>query len=111
MSGEVDLDRILEDYRSKGLNEVVEKVGEWAFHISDLPVQLKIKVDRVMPQGQYMGIANYRIQNPKQETPYMNICLCDTIDEALDDALRGFMTFWPPEEYKDKTKFVPVEDW
>jgi len=111
MSSKVDLDGILKSYSSKGLSEVEEKVGEWAFAIDDLPVKLKIKVVYVMPQGRFMGIANYRIQNPEQASPYMSLYLCDTVEKALIDALKGFLIWWLPEKYKDKTRFVPVENW
>ncbi|MGD0159197.1 MAG: hypothetical protein ABSB89_02755 [Candidatus Bathyarchaeia archaeon] len=110
MSGKVNLEKVLLSYDDKGLGEIEEIIGEWAFEITDLPVRLKMEVVYVMPQGKFMGIANYQIQNPKQGTPYMSIYQRDNVEEALFDALNGFLD-WIPEKYKDKTKFVPVEDW
>lgn len=111
MGSKVNLNGILKSYSSKGLSEIDEIVGEWAFAIDDLPVKLKIKVVYSMPHGKFMGIANYRIQNPEQASSYMSLYLCDTVEEALIDALKGFLMWWHPDKYKDKTKFVPVEDW
>jgi len=54
---------------------------------------------------------NYKIQNPEQTSPCASIGVSDTAEDALYDALRGFLVCWIPQEYKDKTKFELVEDW
>lgn len=110
MSGNVDLNKILGNYKHKGVFEIEEKVGEWTFHITDLPVTLKIKVIRVTSAGKFMGIANYSIQGPGQATPYKSIWQCDTLEDALIDALKGFLMWWNPKKAK-QTKFVLDKDW
>lgn len=109
MSGNVDLNKILQSYK-KDVFEIEEKVGEWTFHIHNLPVTLKIKVMRVMPNNAFMGVANYQIQNPTQASPYMSLYLCNTVEDALKDALNGFLAWWDAKQVK-KTKFFPVPNW
>jgi hypothetical protein len=111
MSSKANLDGILKGYKDKGLTEVEEVVGEWAFAIDDLPVKLKIKVVYVKPQGKFMGITNYKIKNPEQLAPYQSLDWADTVEKALNDALKGFLVWWLPEKYKDNTRFVAVKDW
>jgi hypothetical protein len=108
----VDLNKILQSqyHRDQGVIEVDEKVGEWTFHIEHLPLILRIKVIRSMPHGKFMGIANYSIQNPKQGTPYRSLKLCDTVEEALNDALDGFLVWWDPKQVK-QTKFELDKEW
>lgn len=105
----VDLNRILEHYENK-IGKIQEIVGVWEFYIIDCPVKLKIKVLKLEPQGKFQGIANYGIQNPKQATPYWSLNLFDTVQDALEDALRGFFAFWDPKD-ADKTKFELFENW
>ncbi|KPV62763.1 MAG: hypothetical protein AOA66_1219 [Candidatus Bathyarchaeota archaeon BA2] len=57
-----------------------------------------------------MGIANYAIQGPKQVSPYKSLRICDTVQEALEDALPGFLAFWDPK-YANQTRFELDEDW
>ena len=109
MNGRIDLNRILKNY--KVVYEIEEKMGEWTFHITDLPVTLKIKVIRVMPQSEFMGIANYSIQNPEQGSPYRSLHLCDTVEDALIDALKGFLIWWNPQKYGKQTKFILDKEW
>ena len=110
MSSKVNINRILRACENKGLCEVQETVGEWSFAINDLPIKLKIKVVYTMPKGKYEAIPNFKIQNPDQQVPYLSVGLSNTIEEALNDALRGFLLWWLPQ-YRGKTKFEPVEDW
>ena len=110
MSSKVNLNRILRACESKGLCEVQETIGEWSFAINNLPIKLKIKVAYTMPQRKYRAIPNFKIQNPTQQSPYLSIALSNTIEEALNDSLRGFLVCWLPQ-YRDKTRFEPVEDW
>ncbi|MEM3564914.1 MAG: hypothetical protein QXR19_16925 [Candidatus Jordarchaeaceae archaeon] len=105
----VDLDGILKRYE-KYVYEIEEIVGIWEFHIHDCPIKLKIKVVRLEPQGRFMGVANYGIKNPKQRDYYWSFGQFNTVQEALEDALRGFLMFWNPKE-ADKTSFKLLEDW
>ncbi|MEM2293862.1 MAG: hypothetical protein QXX41_11360 [Nitrososphaerota archaeon] len=110
MESQVNLREMLEKYQAKGVFEIEETVGIWEFHIKDCPVNLKIKVVKVEPQGKFMGIANYGIKNPRQASYYWSMRFCDTMQEALEDALRGFLRYWDPKE-ADKTDFKLLEDW
>jgi len=58
----------------------------------------------------YIGIANYRIKNPRQSDPYMSIYPKYTVKEALEDAQRGFLMWYMPEDVEE-TVFEPVDDW
>ena len=42
--------------------------------------------------------------------PYMSIYPKDTVKEALEDALKGFLMWYAPE-YVEETMFEPVDDW
>ncbi len=106
----VDAKELIEKYRDFGVQEVEEVVGIWEFYISGCPVKLKIKVVKVEPQGKYMGIANYEIKAPHQATPYRSIRLCDSVQEALEDALKGFLSYWNPLN-ADKIEFKLDKDW
>jgi len=70
---------------------------------------LKIKVEKG-PHGKYQGIANYKIWGPKQADPYISIRICDTVQEAIEDSLRGFLVYWDPAK-ADKIKLVPYENY
>jgi len=110
-AGPVDIDLLCETHRH--VFEVEEVVGEWIFHIDRCPVTLKIKVVKTTAgpyPGMYMGIANYQIQSPQQAGPYMSLTFRDTVKEALEDALRGFLMWYNPEE-AEETKFIPYKDY
>jgi hypothetical protein len=111
MNRNVDLNRILRACEISGLCEVQETIGEWSFAIDDLPVKLRIKVVFTMPHGKYKAIPNLKIQNPEQPNPCTSIGVANTVEEALHEALRGFLLCWIPQKYRDKTRFEPVEDW
>jgi hypothetical protein len=104
---QVDRNRILEHY--KDIYEFIEVVGTWEFNIQDCPITLKIKVKKFAPNV-YYGVDNYAIKNPEQATPYRSMHNQKSVQEALEDALSGFMLFWKPEQ-KDQTEFVLDEDW
>ena len=111
MSSKVNLNRVLKTCENRGICEVEETVGEWSFDISDLPVKLKIKVVYMMLKGRFKAIPNYKIQNPEQRSPHTSIGISKTAEEALNDALIGFLAYWLPEKYKKETKFELVEEW
>ncbi|HDI74212.1 MAG TPA: hypothetical protein ENF57_04335, partial [Candidatus Korarchaeota archaeon] len=95
----VDIESIRETYNH--ILEAEKVVGEWIFHIDRCPITLKIKVVKFIAgpnRGKYMGIANYQIQSPRQAGPYISLTLKDTVQEALEDALRGFLMWYDPEE-------------
>ena len=95
---------------NKLIEEVNEVVGVWEIWIDGCPVNpIKVKVLHMHPQNMYMGLANYEIQNPKQASPYRSIHLFRTSQEALEDAIRGFLMFYEPK-LKKKTKFILVKD-
>jgi hypothetical protein len=94
----------------KLIEEVNEVVGIWEIWISECPVNpIKVKVLHLHPQEMYMGITNYSIQNPKQATPYKSLHMFRTVQEALEDAIRGFLMFYDPK-LKDQTKFILDEN-
>jgi len=107
----VDIQDVLKKYSK--VEEINEIVGVWEIWIKECPVKLKIKVIRLAPLSSdvpYMGSANYLIQNPTQGDPYKSLHNCSTVQEALEDALRGFLTFYK-SELIDRTKFVLDDDW
>lgn len=105
----VDVQPIIQKYPN--VHEINEVVGIWEIDIESHPVELKIKVIKtIVDSAPYMGIANYSIQNPDQEDSYRSLRNCQTIQEALDDALKGFLSYFKPE-LVDKTKFELDEDW
>lgn len=92
------------------VEEIEEVVAVCGFHMYDCPIELRIKVVKLLPQQKFMGVANYGIKGPRQEGYYWSLHLCNTPQEALDDALRGFLMFWNPEE-ADKTSFKLMDNW
>jgi len=61
------------------------------------------------PPDMYIGIANYKIKSPRQNSPYMSIYSKDTVEEALEDALRGFLMGYTSEDVEE-TVFEPIDD-
>lgn len=106
----VDLTKIVSLFEKKGLCEIDETVGEWRFIIPDLPICLMIKVVKTMSGG-YRAYPNYTIQNPEQASPYASLSAGNSVEEVLIDTLSGFLLYWNPEKYEDKTKFEPIGDW
>jgi len=92
--------------------EADEIVGIWEIVIDSCPVNpIKVKVVRMhhLERPMYMGIANYSIQNPEQASPYRSLHFFETPQEALEDAISGFLMFYKPE-MKEQTRFVLEED-
>lgn len=92
--------------------EINELVGIWEIEIENCPVKLKIKVFKTphLPEHPYIGVANYAIQNPDQAGPYQSIYNCETIQDALEDALKGFLHYFSVDKV-DETKFVLDKNW
>lgn len=104
----INIEDLCEKY--KHVVEVEEVVGEWAFHIDRCPIILKIKVIKTTTvPGMYMGIANYKIQSPRQGGPHISIYLKDTVKDALEDALKGFLMWYNPEQ-AEEIKYIHVKD-
>ena len=106
----IDIQSIVQKYSH--VEEVNEVMGVWEIWIEHCPVKLKIKVHRMSSSSKapYVGIANHSIQNPDQAHGYISIHNCQTVQEAFDDALKGFFVYFKPE-LVEKTKFDLVEDW
>jgi len=86
----VDLSRL----ESRNLvNEAHEVVGVWEFEIEGLEKLLKVKVGRHnMDEHPFMGVANLKVNN------YISLAFQATIEEAINDSLRGFLAFYNPED-------------
>lgn len=88
--------------------------NKWEFRIKDCPVTLKVKVVRTSPaddpRGPYTGIANYGIKSPSQFRAYRSIWPRQTVQEAVEEALRGFLMWYDPKQAQ-QTKYELWEDW
>ena len=105
-----DGNKVLENYEL--VIEADEVVGLWEIVIDGCPVNpIKIKVVKIhhLENVRYMGIANYSVQNPSQASPYRSLHIRDTSQEALEDAISGFLAFYKPE-LKEETRFVLDEN-
>jgi len=100
----VDLEKLLEP---SYVQEVTETVGFWEFSIEGMDKKLRIKVQKY-PDGRYMGITNFAIKNPYQESPYQSLTLKSSVQEAIEDALGGFLLYWHPKD-AEKTELIPNE--
>ncbi len=83
------------------VSEISLLVATFSIAHSRGPKDLKVEVFQY-PNGQYEGVANYAFWGPEQATPYKSVRLKNTIEEAVDDAIRGFMAF-------DKEQFSPEQ--
>ena len=110
INDEVDTDSIKNQYTN--VAEINQVVGIWEVSIVDCPIDFKIKVLKIphITQAPYMGFANYSIQSPIQADPYISLHNCKTIQEALDDSLKGFLHYFNKEEI-EHTDFVLNDDW
>ena len=103
----IDRNRILEHY--KDIHELREVVGVYEFAIEECPITLKIKVKQIAP-NRYYGLANYGIKGPTSITPYLSMKTQQSAQEALEDALKGFMSSWNPK-IKDQLEILPTKEW
>ena len=107
----VDIQSITEKYSSVlGVNEVV---GVWEIWVKECPIDLKIKVVRTSSldfESPFIGVANYSIQNSEQPNAYKSIHSSKTVQEAIEDALKGFLKFYKPELIGE-TEFILEKDW
>ncbi|NQT24919.1 hypothetical protein HQ585_06175 [candidate division KSB1 bacterium] len=92
------------------VHEVAEIMGIWEFSIEACPVKLKIKVKRTSNSSYpYYGVPNYRIQNSTQASPYLSMNSRETIQEALEDTLNGFLFYYKPND--PTMQYFLKEDW
>lgn len=102
-----DLERLVSRSHVSEVNEVI---GVWEVWIDQCPIKLKIKVLRIdhstLP---YLGIANYKIQNSKQAGPYRSMRNQRTVQEAVEDALDGFLAYYDLND--PEIKYFLDEDW
>ena len=104
----IDMNEILR--LSDLIEEVNELVGVWEIWIDGCPVNpLKVKVLRSHGQNQYVGKANYSIQNPKQASPYRSMNPTPSARESLISAINGFLMYYNPE-VKEQTRFMLDEE-
>lgn len=54
--------------------------------------------------GTFTGFTNYSIQNSSQASPYRSITPQKTPEDALDDAIKGIMTYYQPSY--NQIKFI-----
>src|SRR2546427_12753017 len=110
----VDIGQIMKRYSDKV--EKGQQVGKnvWEFWIRNCPNNpLKIKVVRARPadaRGKFEGIANYGIKSSSQVGPYWSVYPRTTEQEAVEEALRGFLMYYDPKQAQD-TKYEPWKDW
>ncbi|RLI71517.1 hypothetical protein DRO97_09785 [Archaeoglobales archaeon] len=91
----------------KHVTKAYEIVGEWEFVIENCPEKLKIKVVE-RPDGKYIGVANYMIQEPGRVNPYLSYQIKDSVYDALKDSIIGFLAYWDPS-IANQIKLVPYE--
>ena len=93
------------------VQEVREVVGIWEITIDQCPVDFKVKVIRTgVPAGPFSGMANYAIKTPEQAMEYYSYTNCQTVQAALEDSIRGFLTYYKIDQLEN-TKFIPVKGW
>ena len=63
-----------------------------------------------MPAGPFSGMANYAIKIPGQAGAYYSYANCQTVQKALEDSIRGFLSSYNIEQLED-TEFIPVKGW
>lgn len=88
-----------------------EAVGKWAFHSQGRPIILRIKVVKTTNPSRHV---NRQCKLPDQE-PTTERSVHEHIphghrQEALEDALRGFLIWYAPEDVEE-TMLEPVDDW
>ena len=96
------------DHVKKRFGDLVEKGHKvadnvWEFWVESCPVNpIKVKVERTSPggdpRGSYTGVANYGIQNPSQFGPYRSIYPRPTAQDAVEEALGGFLMYYDPKQ-------------
>ena len=95
---------------SEKVVEVHEVVGVWEFRIDGFDEKLRIKVYRTSNRDfPYWGRANFWVKSSKQASPYLAVNSQETIQEAIIEALSGFLLFHDPND--PDMRYIPVDDW
>ena len=101
---DIKLDEFLE---MEHIAKAYEVVGEWEFVIENCPERLKIKVVK-RPDGKFIGIANFLIQEPGRSNPYLSHQIKDSVHDALKESIAGFLVKWNPS-LANQIKLFPYE--
>ena len=101
---DINLDEFLE---TEHITKAYEVVGEWEFVIENCPERLKIKVVK-RPDGKFIGIANFLIQEPGRSNPYLSHQIKDSVHDALKESIAGFLANWSPS-LANQIKLFPYE--
>ena len=108
MSDQVNLQQVSDRFEKNGVFEVNQVVGVWEVNISDCPINpLRIKVMRYI-DGMYLGVTSHLIRGPGESSPFRSLRLVSTAQEAMEDALAGFLSHYDPQNL-DHTMFIPDE--
>ena len=92
------------------VTEVHEDVGVWELRIEGFEEKLKIKVYRTTNSSfPYWGRANFRVKSSKQDASYLAVNSQETIDDAIMEALSGFLAYH--DTHDPEMQYIPVEDW
>lgn len=81
------------------VNEAHHVAGEWEFWIEGLEEKFKVKVlqfNRV--EQPYMGIASHEVKCAECSSFYISLSFFDTVQDAVEDSLRGFLGFYDPQD-------------
>jgi hypothetical protein len=100
-SHHVDLEKLQERLHVRDVSEIV---GLWEFRIEGMSEPLQVKVQRYF-DGSYVGSTNFAIKNPYQAAPYQSLAKKASVQEAVEDALDGFLLYWHPKD-ADKTELI-----
>ena len=104
---QVDLKKI--ESRAR-VNEVNEVVGVWELRIEGFEEKFKIKVYRTSNYDfPFWGRANFRIKSSKQDSSYLAVNSQKTIEDAIIEALSGFLLHHDTPD--PEMQYFPVEDW
>ncbi len=93
------------------IKELSEIAGIFEMYVDDGESEaflLKVKVKRSLTAAElpYTGIANYRVKCKGCSSFYLSIHPQETVEEALLESVRGFLSFYSPE-----AELQEVEDW
>lgn len=78
------------------VTEMCEVVSFWEVRIKGCPDRLHIKILK-LDSGQYMGIPSLQVKAKDAADFYMSLHPRDSIKEARDMVIDGFLMFWDPD--------------
>jgi len=91
------------------INEVWENVGEYEIWIQGFNKKLKVKILKIVSSDKvesYLGSLNLEIKGKGCSDFYRPFHHKSTKEEARDDAIRSFLTY-----FSDEAEIQKVEDW